>query len=60
MCYLEDTVFQKMMIDGSGLECMCYQANYTGDPNPAFARPVRIDPNQIINLIQKQGNMGGG
>jgi len=60
MCYLEDTVFQKMMIDGSGLECMCYQANYTGDPNPALARPVRIDPNQIINLIQKQDNMGGG
>jgi hypothetical protein len=49
MCYLEGTPDEVIYQDRSGIECLCYQTNYTGPMGPNVARPL----SQMARLSSK-------
>ena len=57
MCYLENTKDEIRDVDGStDVQCMCYNANYTGELNQNLARPLEqksITPTDVMELLRK-------
>jgi len=56
MCYLEGTKEEIVNVDNSGIQCHCYNTNYTGDPDTAkVARPVKpiqINPYEVLRRLE--------
>ena len=56
MCYLEGTDDEIRDVDGTDIQCQCYNANYTGDLDPKLARPIEgkvITPSEVMELLRK-------
>lgn len=57
MCYLEDTKDEVRDVDGStDIQCMCYNANYTGELDPKLAKPLElktVTPTDVMEMLRK-------
>lgn len=56
MCYLENTEQEVKDIDGTGRQCQCYNANYSGQLDEKLANPIQtkvVTPRQVMDLLTR-------